>query len=203
MSNLGDYKLYTLPEPTTVAARQTKQAAFLEQAAVPYQRVNTFQVERVYGFEPPLQPSFTSIRLQNKAAEGLGKPLPGGQVTVFDRKPDGGLSLTGQSPLKDTPVGQKVQLGLGRSDLLTLQATQGDLSYPQRRGMTFERSDVALVVHNADSRPAMVEVRLRQADLQFLSESRPHTRDGVFAVWSLSVPAEGEATLRYRTEAPQ
>ena len=32
-SELGDYKLYTLPEPTTVAARQTKQVAFLDQHA--------------------------------------------------------------------------------------------------------------------------------------------------------------------------
>jgi hypothetical protein len=48
-----------------------------------------------------------------------------------------------------------------------------------------------------------VEVRLAQSNLTFLSESRRHDRDGAYAVWSLQVPAEGEATLRYRTEAPQ
>jgi len=55
----------------------------------------------------------------------------------------------------------------------------------------------------AGARPALVEIRLGQSDLRFLSESRPHGRDGAYAVWSLQVPAEGEATLRYRTEAPR
>jgi hypothetical protein len=203
VSNLGDYKLYTLPEPTTVAARQTKQAAFLEQAAVPYQRVAMFQVAHAYGFDPDLEPANMFLRLQNKAAEGLGKPLPGGTVTVLEPKPDGAPSLTGQPNLADTPVGQRAQLRLGESSLVTLQATQGALSYPTRGGKTFERSEVALSLHNAGPKPALVEVRLPQAELTFLGESRSHTRDGAFAVWSVIVPAEGENTLNYRTEAPQ
>jgi hypothetical protein len=203
VSNLGDYKLYTLPEPTTVAARQTKQAAFLEQASVPYQRVALFPVARAYGFAPPVASPAVILRMQNKAAEGLGKPLPGGTVTVFEAKPDGAPSLAGQPQFPDTPVGQRVQLVLGGSSLVTLQATQGALSYPRRAGKTFERSEVALTLRNAGSKPALVEVRLPQAELKFLGESRPHTRDGAFAVWSLTVPAEGESVLKYRTEAPQ
>jgi hypothetical protein len=201
VGNLGDYKLYTLPEPTTVAANQTKQVAFLQEPAVRYQRVETFEVERAYSPDPGTQQASTLIRFQNKVAEGLGKPLPGGAVTVFEPKPDGGLSLDGQPRVQDTPVGQPVKLFLGSSDLVTLNATQAALSYPERRGQVFERSDVAVTVHNAGAVPALVEVKLHQSDLKFLSESRPHTRDGAYAVWTLQVPAEGEATLRYRTEA--
>jgi hypothetical protein len=203
VSNLGDYKLYTLPEPTTVAANQTKQVAFLEQASVRYQRVDAFTVRRAYSVDPGTQAATVLVRLQNKAAEGLGKPLPGGGVTVFEPKGNGGLSLAGQSSVKDTPVGQLVRLELGASTVVTMEAIQGSLSYPERAGRTFERSEVSVVLHNAGSRPAEVEVRLPQADVKFLGESRPHTRDGAFAVWSLKVAAEGEATLRYRTEAPQ
>src|SRR5690606_35865864 len=36
---LGDYKIYSLPERTTVAARQTKQVRFLERESVAYERV--------------------------------------------------------------------------------------------------------------------------------------------------------------------
>jgi hypothetical protein len=203
VSNLGDYKLYTLPEPTTVAANQTKQVAFLEEPAVRYQRIDSFDVERAYRYETGTLPADVLLRFQNKVAEGLGKPLPGGVVTVFEPKADGGLWLDGQRPVKDTPVGQPVKLSLGPSDVVSMDITQGPLTYPQRNGRTFERSDVALTVHNADSAPALVEIRLEQSDLKVLSESRPHTRDGAFAVWSLRVPAEGEATLSYRTEAPQ
>lgn len=203
VSNLGDYKLYTLPEPTTVAANQTKQVAFLDQGAVRYQRIDAFTVQRAYGVDPKPQPATGLIRLQNKTADGLGKPLPGGAVTVLESKPDGGLSLTGQPSVKDTPVGQPVELTLGPSGLVTLEATQGGLSYRRQGGRTFERSAVAVTVRNAGARPALVEVRLPQAGAQFLGESRPHRRDGDVAVWSLQVPAEGEASLSYRTEALQ
>jgi hypothetical protein len=203
VSDLGDYKLYTLPEPTTVAANQTKQVAFLDQSAVRYRRVEAVTVERVYGSDPPTEAATVVLRLQNKAADGLGKPLPGGAVMVFEPKGDGALSLGGQASLADTPVGQPVRWSLGRSDLVTFDATQTALAYPEHGGHTFERSEVAVTLHNAGRRPARVEVRLPQSNLEFLGESRPHGRDGAFAVWSLLVPAEGEATLRYRTEAPQ
>lgn len=202
-TNIGDYKLYTLNEPTTVAANQTKQVAFLDQGAVRYQRIDAFTVQRAYGVDPKPQPATGLIRLQNKTADGLGKPLPGGAVTVLESKPDGGLSLTGQPSVKDTPVGQPVELTLGPSGLVTLEATQGGLSYRRQGGRTFERSAVAVTVRNAGARPALVEVRLPQAGAQFLGESRPHRRDGDVAVWSLQVPAEGEASLSYRTEALQ
>jgi hypothetical protein len=203
VGNLGDYKLYTLPEPTTVAANQTKQVAFLDQASVRYQRTDTFTVQRAYGHDPAPQAAVGLIRLRNKAAEGLGKPLPGGVVTVFDRKADGGLSLAGQPRLEDTPVGQPVELSLGPSGTVTMQATQGSLTYRRRGRQTFEQSEVAVTVHNAGAQPARVEVRLAQDGVKILGESRPHGRDGAFAVWRLQAPAEGQATLRFRTEAPQ
>ncbi|MGZ3313262.1 MAG: DUF4139 domain-containing protein [Caulobacteraceae bacterium] len=200
--NLGDYKLYTLPEPTTVAANQTKQVAFLEQAAVSYQRLYRFLAAPSYGADSPgdVRPLQALLRLQNKAALGLGKPLPGGGVTVFEPKPDGGLSLSGQPSIKDTPVGLPVELALGASDLVTVTATQEDMSRVRRGGRNFDRSRVTLTVRNAGMKPAPVEIRLGQSDLKILGESRPHGRDGAFAVWTLQAPAGGEATLTYRTE---
>ena len=203
VSNLGDYKLYTLPEPTTVAAQHTKQAAFLDLASVRYQRIEQFSVERAYGFDPQPEAAQGVLRIENKTAEGLGQALPGGAVSLFEPETDGSPWLAGQPRVKDTPVGQRVQLFLGQSGVVTLQATQKALSYPQRGKRTFERSEVLLRVSNAGAKPAAVEVRLEQSELTFLDESIKHGRDGAFAVWSLTVPAEGEATLTYRTEAPQ
>jgi hypothetical protein len=204
VSNLGDYKLYTLPEPTTVAANQTKQVAFLDQGAVAYQRVYAFQVGDVYPtYVAHVLPASVLLRLKNKAAEGLGKPLPGGMVTVLEHKPDGEPSLAGQPRMKDTPVGLPVELRVNESDIVTVNATQDELTCFERAGAELARSKVTLTVRNAGARPAMVEIRLPQSDLKLLSESRPHGRDGAWAVWSLTVPAESEATLRYHTEAAQ
>jgi hypothetical protein len=202
VSNLGDYKLYTLPEPTTVAANQTKQVAFLEQAAVTYRRVYSYRAQPAY-YDPLDQPIPVPIvlRLQNKAAQGLGKPLPGGVVTVFEPKPDGAVSLGGQASMKDTPLGLPVDWTMAPSGLVTVQPTQGDETPERRGGHEYQRSEVTLTLHNAGRLPAPVEVRLGQSNLKVIGESLPHTRDGGSALWTVTVPAEGEATLRYRVES--
>jgi hypothetical protein len=198
---LGDYKLYTLNEPTTVAANQTKQVAFLGQAQVPYQRVYTYRAEREYGGPPEqVEPVPIMLRLQNKAAEGLGKPLPGGAVTLYEPRTGGEPSLAGQATMKDTPVGLPVEWTIGRSNAVTVAATQGDITTRQRAGLYFDRSQVTLTVRNAGGQTAPVEIRLLQSNLKILNESQPHTRDNAFALWTLQVPAGGEATLSYRTE---
>jgi hypothetical protein len=202
VSNLGDYKLYTLPEPTTVAANQTKQVAFLEQSGVSYRKVYdyraAFQYYDQYDDEP--EPVPIVLKLENKAAQGLGKPLPGGAVTVFEPKPDGEVSLGGQARMKDTPVGQRADWRMSPSSLVTIQVTQGDRDSGRRDGRGFDRSDVTLTLRNAGRTSAPVEIRLNQSDVTFLSENHPHTRDGGFALWTLEVPPQGEATLHYRVE---
>lgn len=204
VSNLGDYKLYTLPEPTTVAANQTKQVTFLDQGAVAYRRVYSFRVGDAFpSYVAHVLPASVLLRLQNKAADGLGKLLPGGMLTVLELKPDGEPSLAGQPRMKDTPVGLPVELTVGQSDIVTITATQDELTCFDRAGTHLERSKVTLTARSANARPALVEIRLPQSDVKLLSESRPHGRDGAWAVWSLTIPAEGEATLRYQTEAPQ
>jgi hypothetical protein len=201
VSNLGDYKLYTLPEPTTVAANQTKQVAFLEQPSVPYQRVYSFHANYVYpDYVEHVRPAPILLRLQNKAAEGLGKPLPGGSVTVFEPRPDGAPSLAGQPRMRDTPVGLPVELMVGQSNAVTITATQDELTVFKRDGRELDRSKVTLTVRNASGRTAPVEIRLDQSELEILTESRPHTREGAFALWTLQVPPAGETAISYRVE---
>ena len=200
-SNLGDYKLYSLAEPTTVAANQTKQVAFLGQAAVPYQRAYVYSAEPSYRSAPDeVTPALIRLKLQNKTAEGLGKPLPGGRVTVFERRPDGEPSLAGEPSIKDIPVGLPVELTLGPSNAVTISATQDGRSRFKRSGREFERSEVTLTVRNASGGTAPVEIRLDQSALKVIDESRPHTRDSAFALWTLQVPPGSEATLSYSTE---
>ena len=56
--DLGDLKQYPLPDATDVAAKQSKQIQFLDQAAVPF--------ERIYGY-----------RLDEGAMEKAGNSTPG------------------------------------------------------------------------------------------------------------------------------
>src|SRR5690606_37553068 len=76
---LGDYKIYSLPEPTTVAARQTKQVRFLERDGVAYERVYR---AGVLNADEESRPTGVVLKLRNEERAGLGVALPGGSVAV-------------------------------------------------------------------------------------------------------------------------
>src|SRR5580658_7995354 len=78
---LGDLKLYRVPERTTVASRESKQVRLLDRSAIP---VTTLFRAEVTGDDP--RTSFAAERLLrtvNDKANHLGLPLPSGSVAVF------------------------------------------------------------------------------------------------------------------------
>ncbi len=89
---LGDLKLYRIPEPTTVASRQSKQVRLLDRSAVP--------VATVYGIDLAADedpngpggalPASRYLRTRNTKANHLGIPLPSGRVQVFAVHQPGG-----------------------------------------------------------------------------------------------------------------
>jgi hypothetical protein len=201
VGNLGDYKLYTLPEPTTVAAMQTKQVAFLEQPSARYERIYTYVANASYWDTKPDEaiPTRILLRLQNKAGQGLGKPLPGGVVTVLDRGP-GGPVYAGQARIRDSAIGAPLKIEPGESYLVTVAVKQGDKTVQTHDGREMIRSEVTLTLRNGSDVRAPVEVKLEQSDLKFIAESRRHEKDGSAALWRVDVPPGGEQTLRYVTE---
>src|SRR5262249_16667247 len=120
VKDLGDYKLYVLPSPTTVAARQIKQGQFLDQKNVPFERAYGYNF---YPSEPSLndEPAFVILKLKNTEAAGLGKPLPLGAISVVEKAADGSPILVGQSYVKDTPVGLPMEVLPGNArDILVV-----------------------------------------------------------------------------------
>ncbi|MGZ3376464.1 MAG: DUF4139 domain-containing protein [Phenylobacterium sp.] len=202
VSDLGDYKLYTLPEPTTVAARQTKQVAFLEQPAVPFERIYVY---RIATNDPPDpqdgagEPPEVVLRLQNKAQFGLGKPLPSGVISVM-QPGGGGLVLAGQHAIRDTPVGLPLEVAIGRAmDIVVAPRVVEDDSHGDTHSLR-----VAVAVTNA--KPAPVTLELRQPrigdDFTVVRASQSAVAKEGDEVWTLHLaPGErGELTytMRYK-----
>ena len=190
-SELGDYKLYTIPEPVTVAARQTKQVAFLQQRAVPVEKVFTYLVtapSETFGG------ATVSYRLENTPEGGLGRPLPGGTVSVLAPGPDGRLLLAGQARPADLPVGRPVRLDVGRAVDVTARA-DFDAEAAARTGVWVVEAEAA----NAGAAPVELEFIHPVGGRAFTvsAEDRPHAmRDGQ-PVWRVTVPANGRAVVRY------
>ncbi|ALL14078.1 DUF4139 domain-containing protein [Caulobacter henricii] len=195
-SDLGDYKLYTLPEPVTVAARQTKQVAFLDQKAVAFEKLYMVMVDPWSDYAAGEAPAATVLlRLENKAAKGLGKALPAGALAVMESA-GGQPAFAGEQVLRDVPVGQPFDLAIGRAMDVSIQPrlVSETRSAKHRVRRTYE-VDLA----NAKSGPITIELRHPpyQPGFRVIREPRRHDiRDGAIA-WRFDLSPNSRETVRY------
>lgn len=194
LAELGDYKIYSLPEPTDVPARQTKQVRFLEQDNVRFSRVYAVEVWPGNDDEPE-QPVLL-LRLRNDAASGLGVPLPGGGVSLIETMDGRGL-FAGQAKFEDKGVALPVELAFGEAMGLTLRQETIDRSTDGDR----ERVSMAVTLDNAKAGAVEVEVRPSESyrrGFRIVEEDIRHViSDGGYPVWRLRVPAGGSAAVRF------
>ena len=109
--NLGDLKLYRIPEPVTVSAKGQKQVAMLVKPGAAFDH---FYAANVDNYSSDSQPMTMMLRGQNKIDKGLGLPMPQGQVMIFENSSFGPL-LAGEATLKDRAVGEDVEMAVGQS----------------------------------------------------------------------------------------
>lgn len=194
---LGDYKIYSLPEPTTVAARQTKQVRFLERDGVTYERIYR---AGVLNADEESRPTGVVLKLRNEERAGLGVALPGGSVAVMQPDGGGGVLLAGQDRFEDKGVGLPVRLNFGQSADVRVQTRLVKSGSSRRGAVTTQRSEIETTVTNARSEDVTVELvadAAMQRGFRIRSQSmRSRVDDTGYPVWTLSVPANGAATLK-------
>ncbi len=194
---LGDYKIYTLPEPTTVAARQTKQVRFLERDSVAYERVYR---AGLLDQDEEARPMGVVLKLRNEERAGLGVALPGGSVAVMQPDGAGGVLLAGQDRFEDKGVGLPVRLNFGQSPDVQVQTRLVKSESSRRGAVTTERSEIETTVTNARSEAVTVELvadAAMQRGFRIRSQSvRSRVDDTGYPVWTLTVPANSAATLK-------
>lgn len=187
---LGDLKLYRIPEPVTVAARSQKQVALLQQPQV---QVRTVYRQRFYPNGQPQQAQANRFFItRNRREDGLGLPLPAGRLMLFDEE-SGRQVLVGQAVIRDFALNEDVEIDFG--------AVPGILSVqtPVVRGK--DQIDYEVVVTNDRPQPIAYELEIGAQPSQVRSETTLGRRNGM-ALWSVTIPANGSVTLRYRIVAP-
>ena len=196
--DLGDYKIYTLPERTTVAARQTKQVRFMEREGVAYERVYRAGIDAADTDEA--QPSEIQLRLRNEARVGLGLALPGGTVAVMQPDGAGGVLLAGEDRFEDKGVGLPVRLSFGQSPDVRVATRRVKTDTTTVGGVRTHRADMEITVTNARGEPVSVELvsqAVNERGFRILNQSiRSRVDDTGYPVWTLTVPANGAAKLR-------
>jgi hypothetical protein len=185
---LGDLKLYRVPQRTTLAAHQLKQTRLIEQTGV--------AVERTYTLTVPARPdpggeqTFTAraiLRTQNDTAHGLGLPLPAGTVVV-QQDQQGRPMLIGQPDLRDTAVGEALELPLGEAP---------DIRAVQRAGS----GGAELELSNAADHPIVLEVKLQlQGTAKVTHADQPIILRSSQPTFRITLPANAATQLHYTVD---
>ncbi len=203
---LGDYKLYSLVEPTTVAARQVKQIRFLHQDSVKFEKLYVWRADPwpSAGEDDDPSPAHVVLSLENKPASGLGLALPAGMVSVRQSQA-GDEYFIGEHGVRDVPVGEPFELEIGdASDVTMTRELKTDTTIGSGSGKRW-RLGLAYTLTNARGEPATVEVRQdpSREGFKVIAESARHVLKNGADVWRVSVPANGTAQLTYTFEASE
>ena len=194
--NLGDLKLYRIPEPVTVAANGQKQVALLRQSGVRVRLVYRQLLSPLDG-HGAVAPSRRVLVTRNRGEDGLGLPLPGGSLVLFGGARDRPI-LIGEGSLPDRAIGENVEIDAGEAPGVSSLIEQTAVRQA-RRG---ERREFLLTISNDQSVPVLFEAEFDVEDLHGFTPRQPLARRDGRPLWAVTIPANGRATLRYRTVEP-
>lgn len=201
LSDLGDYKVYTLAEPTDLNARQAKQLRFFEQRDVRFTR--TYQLKVYPGDDGPYVPHLL-LRLRNDARDGLGVPMPGGGFSLVETQ-DGATVLTGQAEFMDRGEGVPLELPFGEAMGLSAEVAVTDEEEWQVGEIYMQKAALEITLVNDKDWPVEIEVVpgwIGRQGFRVLAQSRrSQVNEAGDTVWRVRVPAHGSEALSYTVQA--
>lgn len=154
---LGDLKLYRVPERTTIAARQMKQTRLIDQSAVPFETYYRFSAQLApWMGSSSLETATIMLRSVNDKAHHLGLPLPAGAILV-EQDQQGKVAVLGEPTLRDTAQDEKLDLELGEAPDISCAWSQ--MAFRNDRSL-----DLAVTLTNAAPHAAAIELRLNVID---------------------------------------
>lgn len=207
--SLMEYHLYTVSRPTTIADNQTKQVALLSATGVPARKelvlsgADYYYTQQMGDIGTKLKVG-VFVEFDNKDASKLGIPLPKGIMRMYKKDSLGNAQFVGEDSIDHTPKNEKVRLKLGDSFDATADKKQTEfkvLPNPQKGHSSFE-SSFEFTLKNSKKDPITVVVQEPiGGDWKIVKESHRHLKaNSHLAVWSIAVPAESSATLKYTVQ---
>jgi hypothetical protein len=180
--DLGDLKLFRVPEPVTVSANGQKQVALLSQHNVTFEKVYRISVQP-WMREQEL-PATILLRMKNVQQAGLGLPLPAGGAALYQQREATRL-LVGLGMVGDVAKNERIDLSAGLS----------------RQVFAVQRIDGAkrhITLSNANPIEVTVEIAIgRPGDPALQATNAPLARiDGV-QTWRVTVSGNSSVQLDY------
>jgi hypothetical protein len=206
---LGDLKLYRIPDRTTVAARQSKQVRLMDRERIPVSTVYAFEVSSDDD-AGDAQPAHRLLRTQNTLANHLGLPLPSGSVDVYGQR-DGGALLQHESKLKDLAIDQEVEIDMGTVPDVEVQVEDASVwadtahakQVPWLPGIKLRSVNGAIwvMVTISNALPHPIDFELQQyldEGAAMVRADHAISRKNGRPLFRLKVPAQSSITVHYQ-----
>ncbi len=206
---LGDLKLYRVPWRTSVTSRQIKQVRLLDRQAIPVKLI--YGADITPSINAPARPLNKVLRTRNDRAHHLELPLPSGRVAAFYEHGNVPL-LVSEAPLRDVAVDEEFEIDIGAAADVEVTSTIEDWMVNLERqkviplvpGVSLRSTEASAVnrieISNARGVPTLVELRVMLTDGAHLirADYPAGSRNG-HPTFTLTVPAQGTAIVRYQT----
>lgn len=196
-AQLGDFYLYPIKERTTIAQAQQKQVSFLDVGGAPAAKGYEYR-NNWLGTQNEAQSADTVLRFSTSRDGGLGDALPAGTVRVYMKDAKGQPQFIGENTIGHTPMGSALGLKTGEAFDVKVKPV---VEAREKIGSTRWKTSMRYTLTNARNAPVVID--LTQAgldnywdDTRIVSESqKSERRSSDEAVWKVTVPANGEATV--------
>jgi hypothetical protein len=202
----SDYHLYTLERQTSINNAETKQVSMLSGSDVPVRKRYVVDGQAFYyrnGRHPgaPIKDVVqVYYQFRNEQKSGLGMPMPAGTVRVYQADLHGGVQFVGEDAISHTPKDETLNLKIGHAFDVVCERKQVDF---QQLSSSVYEFEYEITLRNHKSTAITVEVnepiggtwRMLQSSHQW------NKTDAWAAQFTVPVPVDGTAVLKYRTRA--
>lgn len=208
-----DYHLYTLPNPTTLRDRETKQVEFLRTPGISAKRIYIYDgaaPDPRYGVGADLrfQPDYgtrsnpkvwTMLEFANSTANHLGMPLPAGRMRFYRRDADGQLEFIGENEIGHTANDEQLRLYTGNAFDIAGERRQTTFNMDQSRRQVDESFEIKLRNHKKEPVTVrVVEHLYRWSTWTIATASDPYRQtDSRTIEFDVTIQPDAEKTVTY------
>jgi hypothetical protein len=201
--SFSEYHLYTLNRKTTINNNQTKQVTMLQGTGVPVRKRYVVDGQAFYyrSAQHPGAPLKDVVQVyyqfKNEQRNGLGVPMPSGNLRVYQEDSKGGTQFVGEDRIDHTPKDETLNVKIGNAFDVVAERKQTDF---QKIATNVYEVEYEITVRNHKSVPVTIEVNEPIGGTwRLLRSSHEWTKTDAWAAqFKVAAAADGTSTLTYR-----
>jgi len=214
--SFDEFHLYTLPRPTTLRNRETKQVEFVRARGVraatlyvydgaalgSYRGWNAETIRNNPDYGTQSNPKVWVMReFENTEQNGLGIALPRGLTRFYRRDDaDGRLEFTGENVIDHTPKNETIRIYTGNAFDVVGERTRTDFSRDDRNHKMEEAFEIRLRNRKHEAVEVRIAERLyRWVNWEIVEQSHDYRKTEAQKIeFRVAVPPDAETLVRYR-----